>query len=70
MAMSIESIRVAVDFGEASARAVAIGGAIAGHSASVPAPRSAAWTLNDGEGWRYCTVLILFVPELNEGASL
>jgi nucleotide-binding universal stress UspA family protein len=39
-------------------------------AASVPEPRSAAWTSNYGEPLlRYCTVPILFVPELNEGAS-
>jgi nucleotide-binding universal stress UspA family protein len=39
-------------------------------AAAVPEPRSAAWTSNYGEPLlRYCTVPILFVPELNEGAS-
>jgi len=40
-------------------------------AASVPEPRSAAWTSNYGEPLlRYCAVPILFVPELREGASL
>ena len=40
-------------------------------AASVPEPRSAAWTSNYGEPLlRYCTVPVLFVPEPNEGASL
>jgi nucleotide-binding universal stress UspA family protein len=40
-------------------------------AASVPEPRSAAWTSNYREPLlRYRTVPILFVPELNEGASL
>lgn len=40
-------------------------------AASVPEPRTAAWTSNYGEPLvRYCTVPILFVPELKEGASL
>lgn len=38
--------------------------------AAVPDPRSAAWTTNYGEPLvRFCTVPILFVPELSEGAS-
>jgi hypothetical protein len=39
-------------------------------AAAVPEPRSAAWTSNYGEPLlRYCTVPIVFVPELKEGAS-
>ena len=39
-------------------------------AAAVPEPRTAAWTSNYGEPLvRYCSVPILFVPEINEGAS-
>jgi nucleotide-binding universal stress UspA family protein len=39
-------------------------------AAAVPEPRSAAWTSNYGELLvRYCTVPILFVPEINQGVS-
>lgn len=38
-------------------------------AAAVPEPRTAAWTANYGEPLvRFCTVPILFVPELSEGA--
>ncbi len=37
-------------------------------AASVPDPRTAAWTSNYGEPLvRFCTVPILFVPEISEG---
>jgi nucleotide-binding universal stress UspA family protein len=40
-------------------------------AAPVPAPRTAAWTANYGEPlMRFCTVPILFVPEISKGASL
>jgi len=40
-------------------------------AAAVPEPRTAAWTSSYGEPLvRYCTVPILFVPEINQGASL
>ena len=38
-------------------------------AAAVPEPRTAAWMSNYGEPLvRYCTVPILFVPEINQGA--
>jgi len=39
-------------------------------AAAIPELRTAAWTSNYGEPLlRYCTVPVLFVPELDEGAS-
>ena len=94
--MAILSILVAVDFGAASARAMAVGGAIAAGcpsaalrlihaesieappyfthatllAAAVPEPRTAAWMSDYGEPLvRFCSVPVLFVPELSRGAS-
>jgi nucleotide-binding universal stress UspA family protein len=40
-------------------------------AAAMPEPRTAAWMANYGEPLvRFCTVPILFVPELSEGAAL
>ena len=73
-------VMVAVDCGGASARAAALAGVIVAHCgaatlrllhAETPPPRSSAWSSNYGEPLvRYCTVPILFVPEITQGASL